>query len=577
VKQANLLAAALLALLSATTAGAQIYRFEAESATLFGTNVANSIPGYSGSGYITNFDNSTDSLTLNVNGVPAGLYNLYVGYNSPYGHKDYQIQVGSEIGEGSLDGTAANQFSVDRTGVFQISSGTNTLKITDDWGYYNVDYLELRPATIREPSPVAPHLVDPQATARTQMLMNYLTSMYGVKSLAGQMSNIGQDGAFPSSSYLAKSGGLVPAIRGSDFIDYSPSRIAHGSNPNGESERIINWAKSTGGIPTMSWHWNAPTDLIDTPGKEWWRGFYTDSTNFDVQAALASPGSPKYNLLLSDIDAIGTQLQKFQTAGVPVIWRPLHEAQGGWFWWGAKGPQAFKDLWHLMYNRLTNVDGLHNLIWEYTSSSADQGFRDWYPGDDVVDIVGADVYTDASSSMSGPWNDLLDEYDGKKMIALSESGTLPDASVMRQRDIGWSYFSPWNGSYMDNLTATQLQSTLNDPDVVTLNKLPLLPWANTAPVLPGDYNHDGIVDAADYTMWRDSIGQTVTKGNGADGNGNGLVDSGDYDVWRLYFGQSSGGSAASAAVPEPAACFLAFCGFLGLAMAKLCSRCSDLI
>src|SRR6185312_4748599 len=143
-----------------------------------------------------------------------------------------------------------------------------------------------------------------------------------------------------------KSNNLVPAVRGSDFIEYSPSRISHGSNPNGETERIIDWAKSTGGIPTMMWHWNAPTDLIDTPGHEWWRGFYTDSTTFDVQAALAAPGSAKYNLLVSDIDAIAVQLQKFEDAGVPVIWRPLHEAQGNmpdgaaWFWWGAKGPQA---------------------------------------------------------------------------------------------------------------------------------------------------------------------------------------------------------------------------------------------
>jgi mannan endo-1,4-beta-mannosidase len=187
------------------------------------------------------------------------------------------------------------------------------------WGYCNVDYFELRPYAPPALLPIATQLSDPQASRRAQMLMNYLVSQYGQKTLSGQQGDVGSNGSFPPADYLSKSGGIVPAIRGSDFIDYSPSRIAHGSNPNGETERMINWAKSTGGIPSMMWHWNAPTDLIDTPDHEWWRGFYTDATTFDVQAALASPGSPKYNLLISDIDAIAVQLKKFQDAGVPVI------------------------------------------------------------------------------------------------------------------------------------------------------------------------------------------------------------------------------------------------------------------
>jgi hypothetical protein len=101
-----------------------------------------------------------------------------------------------------------------------------------------------------------------------------------------------------------------------------------------------------------------------------------------------------------------------------------------------------------------------------------------------------------------------------------------------------------------------------------LNGLPLLPWKTGAPNLPGDYNYDGIVDASDYTVWRDSMGHSIAKGNGADGNGNGLIDSGDYEVWRLYFGQTSAGSASSAAVPEPATWLLLLCGLVGLSWAK---------
>ena len=81
--------------------------------------------------------------------------------------------------------------------------------------------------------------------------------------------------------------------------------------------------------------------------------------------------------------------------------------------------------------------GLHNLIWEFTSSAAEGNHLDWYPGDDVVDMVGLDIYTDPASSMSGQWYDVLAHYNGRKMIALSESGTLPNATSMETYGIGW--------------------------------------------------------------------------------------------------------------------------------------------
>ena len=111
---------------------------------------------------------------------------------------------------------------------------------------------------------------------------------------------------------------------------------------------------------------------------------------------------------------------------MPVIWRPLHEAQGGWFWWGAHGAENFKELWNLMYDRLTNHHGLHNLIWEFTSIGVNGDEDEWYPGDDEVDIVGLDIYTQPTDNMSGQWTDAFDAYNGRKMIALSETDTVVD-------------------------------------------------------------------------------------------------------------------------------------------------------
>ncbi|HEX4413062.1 MAG TPA: matrixin family metalloprotease [Lacipirellulaceae bacterium] len=74
-------------------------------------------------------------------------------------------------------------------------------------------------------------------------------------------------------------------------------------------------------------------------------------------------------------------------------------------------------------------------------------------------------------------------------------------------------------------------------------------------MLPGDYNRDGVVNAADYAVWRNSLGQSLAAGTGADGNGDGLVNQADYDLWRNHFGDTLGGGSALgsqiAAVPEP--------------------------
>jgi hypothetical protein len=91
-------------------------------------------------------------------------------------------------------------------------------------------------------------------------------------------------------------------------------------------------------------------------------------------------------------------------------------------------------------------------------------------------------------------------------------------------------------------------------------------------VLPGDYNHSGIVDAADYTIWRDTLGQTGIA-LAADGNGNGMIDAGDYDVWKSNFGNHSGaGASANAGVPEPATLVLLLAGILTMCSCRGCRK-----
>jgi mannan endo-1,4-beta-mannosidase len=549
------------------------YCFEAEQGSFGGASFQSSKPGYSGGGYISFENDSTSSFVQVSANVPPGLYELWIGYNSPHGFKGYDYLVNQMGGSGGFDGNG-NQFGADRAGLFNLTQSNNTLRLNRGWGWYNVDYFELRPFTPPAILPVSSQLSDELADNNTRVLMNYLTSIYGQKTLAGHQHDESKNLNFPSQTYLNLSGGLRPAVRSSDFMEYSPSRIEFGANPRNETEESIEWAKSTGGIVSMTWHWNAPANLVNTPcgsncgpnDYPWWRGFYTQGTTFDLAGALANPGSNDHTLLLRDIDAIGVELKKFQDEGIPVIWRPLHEVQGNatdatgngaWFWWGADGPTAFKDLWRLMHNRLTTprpedeFPGLHNLIWEFTSSAAQSNHLDWYPGDDVVDMVGLDIYTNPSSSMSGEWYDVLAHYNGRKMIALSESGTLPNADAMDLYGINWSYFSLWKDGFLDDFTAQQVQALLNDEDIITLNELPTMPWSNAAPAA-GDYNDDGNVDAADFVVWRKGLANLL----------------GDYANWRARFGSNSGsGGLANGEVPEPSSA-----GML-LVVAALCIAC----
>jgi len=251
-------------------------------------------------------------------------------------------------------------------------------------------------------------------------------------------------------SYIAKTSLRTPAIFGSDFMDYSPSRIAFNPAPKDRTEQVIKRAKQ-GQFVTMSWHWNAPTDLInetlkDAQGKDvdakWYKGFYTYATKFDLAACIDDPNSDNYKLLVRDIDAIAVQLKKLSDAHVPVLWRPLHEAEGGWFWWGAKGPDAFVKLWRLMFNQLTTVHHLHNLVWVFTVGSNPQ----WYPGDAYVDVLGVDAYPpDHSDTLGSTWDSLKKQYDGKKLLALTEFGGVPDIPRMHKFGVEWAYFVSWPG------------------------------------------------------------------------------------------------------------------------------------
>lgn len=444
--------------LSSLLCSAQTTRIEAEDARLEGPNLhvvrpaagdSNASSGFSGTGYVTGFDDPADRVVFSYNAAKAGVYDAKIGYRSS--HRGYELQVNDLTISGMFSAETPDKFNLQNEGRVELNAGPNTLTISRGWQHYDIDFIEISlSAPAAPPAKITAPPVDAQATPEARALLQRLDDTYGHGAFMGVYSD-------EDAKYVLDNTGHLPAIMGGDLSSYSPSGIAHRRTedirPNRMTERMIAHAKE-GYMVSMCWHWVSPFGLLNRKmpaqnGKPaydamYYRGFYTDSTSFDVSIAMNDPLSLEREYLIRDIDAIAVRLRKFQDANVPVLWRPLHEGQGAWFWWGAKGPEPFVALWRLMYDRLVNVDGIHNLIWVYTSADDPA----WYPGDAYVDVVGIDAYpTDIRDPQSELWARLSKDFSGRKPLAVSEFGGVPDVERMHRLGNDWVYAVSWSGVY----------------------------------------------------------------------------------------------------------------------------------
>ena len=292
--------------------------------------------------------------------------------------------------------------------------------------------------------PVTTPPVDPNITPEARALLHHLDESYGKTTAVGVYSD--EDAA-----YAIATTGVRPAVMGGDLLWYTPYFVSKQPVQGDEIQRLIT-ANRSGQMIALSWHWPSPIGAMDSKEKPWWRAFYTDSTTFDVTRAV-DPSTAEHAAAIADIDAIAIQLRRFQDAHVPILWRPLFEAWGRWFWWGAKGPEPYKQLWAMLYNRLVHVDGIHNLLWVYTS----EGDQAWYPGDSTVDLVGIDGYPD---DIHDPESHLWD--------------LLQTPIAARKQHLGeyWAYALWWSNKYAllgpQKNTPAELNRIYKSPGVVTL-------------------------------------------------------------------------------------------------------------
>ncbi|MDR0325210.1 MAG: beta-mannosidase [Oscillospiraceae bacterium] len=423
------------------------------------------------SGYIENFSDSGDMCVFTADIAQSGFYDLIFHASSIGGYKENHVLVnGENVGLAVTDSESFVDCVFPRV---YMEAGENTVALLQYWGWIRLQSLTITPSEGLDPLiyDVSAKLSNPNADDSAKRLMSYLADSYGNVILAGQYSDAGLFGA--ESAMIHTKTGQYPAVIGLDFMDYSPSRVQRGTKSNATQLAIEAW--ENGAIVTFCWHWNAPAKyLVDLESEDrlWWRGFYTRAVkDFDLAAVMDGKDPEGYDLLLADIDAIAEQLAILRDAGVPVLWRPLHEASGGWFWWGAFGPEAYIKLWNLLYERLTDTHGLNNLIWLWNGQDAG-----WYPGDGTVDMIGEDVYPGERvyTPQTAKFMEAVAYTAPPKMVVLSESGFLPDPGLCLRDSAMWGFAAPWAGEFLTEkyIEDEMLLHFYNHERVITLDGLP---------------------------------------------------------------------------------------------------------
>lgn len=310
-------------------------------------------------------------------------------------------------------------------------------------------------------------LCNKNACEDTKGIYDYLLSVYGKQTISGISEPVINTSAFCDLVYSVTQ--KYPAI-----ISYNLKDI---HTVNYSNQEKITEHHNNNGLLSLCWDWQVPTKENDDVAN------YTSVANqgFDIKQALIK-GTWQYEFVENDIAIVAGHLQRLHEDGITVLFNPLSAAQNNW--WGEADAPYFRELWKLLYDRLTVKYGLNNLIWVWTTETEDlteELLHEWYPGDDFVDIIGSNIYAPDTGSQIDTFLHLNKTFGGKKMLALTECGNIPDFGKCFIAGDTWLYFSVMysadkdgkislDGSYNCN-TSSHWNYTLNHVNVLDRGEL----------------------------------------------------------------------------------------------------------
>ena len=202
----------------------------------------------------------------------------------------------------------------------------------------------------------------PNPAPEAVQLLDYLYSISGKHTLTGQH-------CIPLSGSTRLAGvekltGLYPVVFGQDF-GFSAAGTWDGINFR---QQIVDEAirrHNDGFIITLMWHAVRPIEDEPVTFEKSILGKLTDPEWHD----LLTTGTEVHERWKSQVDVIAFFLKQLREAGVPVLWRPYHEMNGGWFWWGRKtGEMGYRKLYRMLFERLTHFHKLNNLLWVFNAN-----------------------------------------------------------------------------------------------------------------------------------------------------------------------------------------------------------------
>lgn len=286
---------------------------------------------------------------------------------------------------------------------------------------------------------------NPNTNQTARNVLCYLYEIYGESVLSGQ-----QDCHWSEPSdlgYINDLTGEYPAIVGGDFL-----------YENAVSQAISSW--NAGGLSMIRYHMGRPEDPDS----------YESSLGTTNLADTLTPGTSRYNGLMSKFDHAASELEQLQNAGVVVIWAPFHETQpNGWFWWSKGTGSQLKQLWQLMFDDF-QARGLNNLIWLFPfSGSPNSGY---YPGADVVDIAGPDTYA-SGQPFAGMYDDTVDVVGNTIPIPLHETGDIVNPGDMfNNNQAPWVLFNTWCDTWLRENSNSAIQTAYSHQRTLNRGDLP---------------------------------------------------------------------------------------------------------
>lgn len=284
--------------------------------------------------------------------------------------------------------------------------------------------------------------VNPNATEKAKELLNYLYEVAGNGIITGQHT---QTKPMEEIAYIKEKTGCEPKLQGFELLAYSPNInyedaseacLKEVREAKGTMETALKWAKETDGIVALCFHWFSPIGGRD-------KAFYTEHTDFDASKVLEE-GTEERKAFYADMDVIAEELKKFYEADIPVLFRPFHEADGKWFWWGAKGDAVGRELYKLMFEYYVNQKHLDNLLWVWNSPA-----KEGYPGDEYVDVISRDIYLTEkkATDYKAEYEEMLANTGTQKVAALGEVGYIPDVDMLKESRVPWAFYMTWSKEF----------------------------------------------------------------------------------------------------------------------------------